>query len=224
MNPEDEAEAYDNYLFDRMRQYDEDSAHLLLDFRSSLHVVPSTSTHLEEDPSLMSRRTEELWAGLRRVYFGEKEPESSRPGREQNNELGRRVRRRNHPEDSGRPIPPRRDNDDQSPPSVAPTQNSSTGVLVPFSSSSEVPPRSVVGSQSHVPESPSSAESLAAIGSSTKDGQLSVISSCFLCRKLVLLSKKVLRRVMAAKESLFKFGTFVPKNDREAELSPETAR
>ncbi len=29
---------------------------------------------------------------------------------------------------------------------------------------------------------------------------------------------------MAAKESLFKFGTFVPKNDREAELSPEAVR
>jgi hypothetical protein len=29
---------------------------------------------------------------------------------------------------------------------------------------------------------------------------------------------------MAAKESLFKFGTFVPKNDREAESSPEAAR
>jgi hypothetical protein len=43
-------------------------------------------------------------------------------------------------------------------------------------------------------------------------------------RKLVLLSKKILRRVMAAKESLFKFGTFVPRNDREAESSPEAAR
>ena len=43
-------------------------------------------------------------------------------------------------------------------------------------------------------------------------------------RKLVFLSKRVLRRFMAAKESLFKFGTFVPKNDREAESSPEATR
>ncbi len=35
VSPEDEAEAYENYLFDRMRQYDEDSANMLFDFRSS---------------------------------------------------------------------------------------------------------------------------------------------------------------------------------------------
>jgi hypothetical protein len=34
-----------------------------------------------------------------------------------------------------------------------------------------------------------------------------------IARKMVLLSKRVLRRVMAAKESIFKFGTFVPQND-----------
>ncbi len=43
-------------------------------------------------------------------------------------------------------------------------------------------------------------------------------------RKLVLLSKRVLRRVMAARESLVKFGTFVPRNDREADQSPEASR
>ena len=39
--------------------------------------------------------------------------------------------------------------------------------------------------------------------------------------RLVLLSKKVLRKILAAKESIFKFGTFVPANDREADSSPE---
>jgi hypothetical protein len=43
-------------------------------------------------------------------------------------------------------------------------------------------------------------------------------------KKLLLLSQRILRRVMAAKETLFKFGTFVPSNDREAEASPEAHR
>ncbi len=41
---------------------------------------------------------------------------------------------------------------------------------------------------------------------------------------LVLLSRPVLRRILAAKESLFKFGTFVPSNTREADASPEAHR
>jgi hypothetical protein len=41
---------------------------------------------------------------------------------------------------------------------------------------------------------------------------------------MVLLSKRILRRVMAAKESIFKFGTFVPQNDRQADSSPEASR
>jgi hypothetical protein len=43
-------------------------------------------------------------------------------------------------------------------------------------------------------------------------------------RKLILLSQRVIRRVLAAKESIFKYGTFVPKNDREADSSPEASR
>jgi hypothetical protein len=45
-----------------------------------------------------------------------------------------------------------------------------------------------------------------------------------LARKLGLISKRVLRRIMAAKESLVKFGTFVPRSDRQADLSPEASR
>jgi hypothetical protein len=41
--------------------------------------------------------------------------------------------------------------------------------------------------------------------------------------RLVFLSQKV-RKVLAAKESLFKIGTFVPANDREADSSPESHR
>jgi hypothetical protein len=40
----------------------------------------------------------------------------------------------------------------------------------------------------------------------------------------VILSVRQLRRIMAAKESLFKFGVFVPKSAREAESSPEAPR
>ncbi len=43
-------------------------------------------------------------------------------------------------------------------------------------------------------------------------------------KPLVFLSQRVLRRILAAKESLFKFGTFVPSNDREADASPEAHR
>ncbi len=40
----------------------------------------------------------------------------------------------------------------------------------------------------------------------------------------VVLTVRQLRRVMAAKESLFKYGTFVPKSEREADASPEAPR
>jgi hypothetical protein len=42
-------------------------------------------------------------------------------------------------------------------------------------------------------------------------------------RRLVL-SLRQIRRVLASRETLFKFGIFVPKNDREANASPEAAR
>ncbi len=45
-----------------------------------------------------------------------------------------------------------------------------------------------------------------------------------LTRKVDLISKRVMRLIMAAKESLVKFGIFVPRNDRQADLSPEAAR
>jgi hypothetical protein len=40
----------------------------------------------------------------------------------------------------------------------------------------------------------------------------------------IALTVRQLRRVMAAKESLFKFGTFIPRSEREADASPEAPR
>jgi hypothetical protein len=40
----------------------------------------------------------------------------------------------------------------------------------------------------------------------------------------VVLTIRQIRRIMAAKESLFKFGIFVPRSDREAQASPEAPR
>ncbi len=39
-----------------------------------------------------------------------------------------------------------------------------------------------------------------------------------------LLSTRVLRKILKAQETLFKFGTMIPRSDREAEMSPEAVR
>ncbi len=39
-----------------------------------------------------------------------------------------------------------------------------------------------------------------------------------------LLSTKVLRKILKAQETLFKYGTMIPRSDREAEMSPEAVR
>jgi hypothetical protein len=38
------------------------------------------------------------------------------------------------------------------------------------------------------------------------------------------LSSKVVRRILAARESIFKYGIYLPRNDRDADASPERAR
>ena len=38
------------------------------------------------------------------------------------------------------------------------------------------------------------------------------------------LSSKIIIRILKAQESMFKYGTFIPKSDREAEQSPEAPR
>jgi hypothetical protein len=213
-------EAYEDYLFDRMMRHDGDAAHLLVHFRASLRVVPDLDSRNEEQASSAQRqdRTQVLFAGLRRIYFGEKERQlpASDPmqtHQEEMETLQREIealeRRRGRPrvqEDSGRPLQSfRDDDDDSSPPPLGPGTNVALDVRP-----------SVVFS--NVQESLSQTDnSVPSHGGSSSRG-------CFPVRKLVLLSKRVLRRIMAAKESLFKFGTFVPKNHREAESSPEAAR
>jgi hypothetical protein len=227
VNAEDAAEAYENYLFDRLLQYDRDSADLLDAFRSSLHVIPSWNTQQERvNPALIQRNTAALWEGLRRAYFGKKEPESSLRDQELSHEevmanlrreiaeLEERVRRRRPAPDSSQGIPhlPRDDDDDGSEPprsiahtNVGPTEGRGD-ILVAFVTESELQ------SQSERTSGPTEA---------TASWDTSLLRPF---RKLVFLSKRILRRVMAAKESIFKFGTFVPKNDREAESSPEATR
>ncbi len=38
------------------------------------------------------------------------------------------------------------------------------------------------------------------------------------------LSSKIITRILKAQESMFKYGTFIPRSDREAEQSPEAPR
>jgi hypothetical protein len=125
-----EEEAFDNYLFDRMMQHDSDAARLLVHFRGSLTVIPETlSVDRVEDPNLRTNRTEALWAGLRRVYFGETEqappdiPERELTREEVVENLRKEIERlveqlgrRNRPVDLGRPLPPYRDDDEDMPP------------------------------------------------------------------------------------------------------------
>jgi hypothetical protein len=57
-----------------MTAYDGDSAFQLVTFRESLRVVPEPLVG-SSSPDQRHERTAVLWAGLRRVYFGENERE-----------------------------------------------------------------------------------------------------------------------------------------------------
>jgi hypothetical protein len=46
----------------------------------------------------------------------------------------------------------------------------------------------------------------------------------FFARKISILSSKTMRRILTAKETIHKYGVFVPRNDREADASPEAVR
>ena len=249
IDPEVEEEAFENYLFDRMERFDEDAALQLGRFRATLRIVPESLG----GPGLVLRqgRTAALWEGLRRVYFGtqELEPaarEQSEVSREQSlaqlrdeiarledraamqrqeiAELERRAERRRRSADSGRPpLPALREDDDDgdgdpSPPSVAHTNvvpDARSGRLVAFTTVRETPEAS-----------PGVETTSDGIGEEVDGSSLVPSTSVIapLVRKLGLISKRVLRRIMAAKESLVKFGTFVPRNDRQADLSPEAPR
>ena len=115
VDPEVEAEAFEDYLFDRLMTHDGDAAFQLVTFRSTLRVVPDQSGGPILDPTLVRSRADNLWEGLRRVYFGEREREQTELGpelshqqvmenlRKEITELEERLGRGQFPKDSRRP-------------------------------------------------------------------------------------------------------------------------
>jgi hypothetical protein len=135
-----------------------------------------------------------------------------------------RAERRSRAAASGRPSSflPREDDerDDPSPPSSIGRGNG-----VPDSRSGFLVAAPTVLEASPVTETAPQSEMNSGVSREIQNDLIpEVLSSFSPIRKLVLVSNRVLRRIMAAKESLVKFGTFVPRNDREANLSPEAAR
>jgi hypothetical protein len=247
IDPEDEAEAFENYLFDRMTAYDADSACQLAQFRSSLRIVPERLGG--PSPALRHERTAALWEGLRRVYFGEDELESGKEEqpalsreqimtnlRREIAELEERAERQRRAADPGRPPLPvlQEDGDDDPPPfSLAHTNvvpDARSGRLVAFSSVPETPPPTETSPNDCMDSVAEAMSDQTQFGLSSEVGEVTVTpprdSTLFgsTVRKLALISQRVLRRILVAKESIFKFGTFVPKNEREANSSTEAAR
>jgi hypothetical protein len=316
------AEAWENYLFEHIMQFDEDQAHLLVSFRSSLTIEPQHPDNFDRVLSLA--RTAALWSGLRRVYFGEREIDSP-PAQDmvglapdlphdqavtalraeitmlQQRAAAARQLDSVPPDDGRPPLPFRRDEDDDSPPSgrtlqallgstgvpvcssggasegsslpskphgddggsqldasvyfygstigafispdlsdqneMAHDAGSQSEVSVSFSGPNEstrsfydahgnavwATPRSLIHDPYVVSTPPfdhSGGSSMSSLFSPRSPRSVALVLS----RVPVFLTRRVFRRIMAAKESIFKYGTFVPKNDREAESSPEAAR
>ncbi len=239
-----EAEAWENYEFDGLMRFDGDMASQFVEFRESLVVTPPPPGGL--DPALArarEQRTDALWESYRRVYFGETEQDPSHEQvmdrlRAEIAELEQRaVRARRDGDLPSSPDVHRKDDDGPpSPPANAPEIGSSAarGEHQSESRGSMTDPPSSVGSHGRGASDESGA--LCAVDSFMLPGlsSLSLIgeprlvsflgkTKC-LVRKSVRISKKVLRRVLAAKESIFKFGVFVPKGDRQADSSPEAPR
>ncbi len=117
-----EEEAFENYEFDALMRFDADQAQELFFFRSSLFLIPPPPGGL--DPSQILRRearTNALWEGYRRVYFGELESEPSHERvmdrlRTEIGDLQRRATRARLAVREGDvaflPLTPRRDDDD----------------------------------------------------------------------------------------------------------------
>jgi hypothetical protein len=57
-----------------------------------------------------------------------------------------------------------------------------------------------------------------------KYGTMLASRTTALVANIKILSSKVIVRILKAQETLFKYGTLIPKNDREAEQSPEAPR
>jgi hypothetical protein len=137
-------------------QFDEDQAHLLVSFRSSLDVEPQHPDNYDRVLSLA--RTTALWAGLRRVYFGEREIEfptaqdmvghALDPAHDQSvtairaeitilQQRAAAARQLDFvpPDDGRQALPFRRDDDDDSPPSGRSLQALLGSTAVPVCSS-----------------------------------------------------------------------------------------
>jgi hypothetical protein len=55
-------------------------------------------------------------------------------------------------------------------------------------------------------------------------GTMHIRNAVALGTKVKAMSSKLIVRILKAQETLFKYGTFIPRNDREAENSPEASR
>jgi hypothetical protein len=240
---EDEAEAWENYEFDGIMQFDIDLANQLVDFRASLSVVPPPPGGLT--PAMTQARearTNALWEGYRRLFFGEVEPEPSHEqvmdrlrleiaDLEQRAAKARSARREGDPPFS---LGAHRDDDDANPPpppASAPavgsleshsghhTANSGSMALYPGNN-----PGRGRGMGDSVEHNVLCSSHLSGLTPLSLVNEPRPPLPGGMIGKLVMISKKILRRVLAAKESLCKFGVFVPKNDRQADSSPEASR
>jgi hypothetical protein len=179
--------------------------------------------------AFLARRTAELWAGLRRVYYGEVEDSPDLddllfPSEPSVKKQKRRTReavmefKRDIEETRAwiRQEPPPVPNDLNAPPPILPPRpaddDDDDSPLLPL------PVLSVRVSPNDGADG-SSPPAISGILSADED-----VGSTRDSPRRIILSIRQLRRVLAARETLFKFGIFVPKNDREANASPEAPR
>jgi hypothetical protein len=156
----------------------------------------------DREYQLRKERTDNLFEGIRRIRERSVSPSSPRPGKEEASleieEKGERLKSEEQLDRERKPVP-LPDNFEPPPPFHGAQDDDSDGGDDP----------KIIGAR----------EALASVrigGGARHEGKGPTIR--------VALTVRQLRRVMAAKESLFKFGTFVPRSEREADASPEAPR
>ncbi len=245
-----EAEAWENYVFDAMVTFDADLMEQLVVFRSSLFVVPPPPGG--QDPAQVQARearTNAIWAGYRRVYFGVMEPE---PSHEQVmdrlrteiadlHQLAAHTRELRGDDEPSSLFRDNHNDDDEGVPSSTGVMGPRTGPDLGSSggdsngSNGNDDGNSKDGDNRGSGTNKSTGHALVSTGPlglpdpADIESPIAIVSGAASLgfsplRRVVLLSLRTLRRILAAKESLFKFGTFVPKNDREADSSPEATK
>ncbi len=55
-------------------------------------------------------------------------------------------------------------------------------------------------------------------------GSMEIVDKSRVKHKMKLLATKTIKRILKMQESIFKYGTYIPRNDKEAEASPEAMR